>query len=57
MTAFLQSKEKVHRKDLARAEAIPLLMPRLLCHILEHLGFPEEPRIECWAELSSDLIP
>ena len=21
-------------------------MPRLLCHVLEHLGFPEEPRIE-----------
>ena len=46
MTAFLHFEEKVHRKDLARAEAIPLLMPRLLCHILEHLGFPEEPRIE-----------
>ena len=47
MTAFLHFEEKVHRKDLARVEAIPLLMPRLLCHILEHLGFPEEPRIEC----------
>ena len=46
MTEFLHFEEKVHRKDLARAEAIPLLMPRLLCHILEHLGFPEEPRIE-----------
>ena len=46
MTVFLHLEEKVHRKDLARAEAIPLLMPRLLCHILEHLGFPEEPRIE-----------
>ena len=21
-------------------------MPRLLCHVLEHLGFPEEPRTE-----------
>ena len=46
MTAFLHFEEKVHRKDLARAEAIPLLMPRLLCHVLEHIGFPEEPRIE-----------
>ena len=45
MTAFLHFEEKVHRKDLARAEAIPLLMPRLLFH-LEHLGFTEEPRIE-----------
>ena len=47
MTALLHFEEKVHRKSLARAEAIPLLMSRLLCHVLEHLGFPEEPRIEC----------
>ena len=46
MTALLHFEEKVHRKDLAWAEAIQLLMPRLLCHVLEHLGFPEEPRIE-----------
>ena len=46
MTAFLHFEEKVHRKDLARAKAIPLLMPRLLCHVLEHLWFPKEPRIE-----------
>ena len=46
MTALLHFEEKVHRKDLARIEAIPLLMPRLLCQILEHMGFPEEPRIE-----------
>ena len=46
MTALLHFEEKVHRKGLTRAEAIPLLMPRLLCHVLEHLGFPEEPRIE-----------
>ena len=38
--------EKVHRKGLARAESLPLLMPRLLCQVLEHLGFPEEPRLE-----------
>ena len=48
MTAFLHFEEKVHRKGLTRAEAIPLLMPRLLCHVLEHLGFLEEPRIERW---------
>ena len=46
MTAFLHFEEKVHSKGLARAEAIPLLMLRLLCHVLEHLGFPKEPRIE-----------
>ena len=45
MTAFLHFEEKIHRKDLARAKAIPLLMTRLLCHVLEHLRFPEEPRI------------
>ena len=38
--------EKVHRKGLARAEGLPLLMPRLLSQVLEHLGFPEEPHIE-----------
>ena len=46
MIALLHFEEKVHRKGLARAESIPLLMPRLLCQVLEHLGFPEEPRIE-----------
>ena len=46
MASLLQFEEKVHRKDLARAESIPLLMPRLLCQVLEHMGFPEEPRLE-----------
>ena len=46
MTALLHFEEKVHRKDLARAEAFPLLMSRLLSQVLEHLGFPEEPHIE-----------
>ena len=27
-------------------ESIPLLMPRLLCYVLEQMGFPEEPGIE-----------
>ena len=47
MTALLHFEENVHRKGLTHADTIPLLMPRLLCHVLEHLGFPEEPRIEC----------
>ena len=46
MTSLLHFEEKVHHKGLARAEGLPLLMPRLLSQVLEHLGFPEEPRIE-----------
>ena len=46
MTSLLHFEDKVHRKGLARAESLPLLMPRLLSQVLEHLGFPKEPRIE-----------
>ena len=46
MTSLLHFKEKVHRKGLARAEGLPLLMPRLPSQVLEHLRFPEEPHIE-----------
>ena len=46
MTALLHFEDKVHRKGLARAEGLPLLMPRLLSQVLEHLGFPEVPRIK-----------
>ena len=46
MVALLHFKDKVHRKGLVRAEGLPLLMSRLLIQVLEHLGFPEEPRIE-----------
>ena len=46
MTALLHFEDSVHRKGLARVESIPLLMSRLLCQVLEYLGFPEEPRIE-----------
>ena len=46
MTSLMDFEEKVHRKDLVRAESLPLLMPRLLCQVLEHMGFSEEPRIE-----------
>ena len=46
MTALLHFEDKVHRKGLARVESLPLLMPRLLSQVLEHLGFSEEPRIE-----------
>ena len=46
MTSLLHFEEKVHRKGLARVEELPLLMSRLLSQVLEHLGFPEERRIE-----------
>ncbi|RVW58731.1 hypothetical protein CK203_108559 [Vitis vinifera] len=46
MAALLYFEEKVHKKKLQRADAIPLLFPRLLCQILEHLGVdqPERPQ-------------
>ena len=60
MTSLLHFEEKVHRKDLVRAESIPLLMPRLLCQVLEHMGFSEEPRIEmrvrCPLVLSAERV-
>nr|CAN75000.1 hypothetical protein VITISV_014926 [Vitis vinifera] len=46
MVVLLYFEEKVHRKKLLRADAIPLLFPRLLCQILEHLGYPSEPQLE-----------
>ena len=46
MTSLLHFEENVHRKGLARAEAFPLLMPRLLSQVLEHMRFSKEPRIE-----------
>ena len=46
MTSLLHFEEKVYRKGLARAEAFPLLMSRLLSQVIYHLGFLEEPRIE-----------
>ena len=46
MTSLMHFEEKVHLKGLAQAESLPPLMPRLLCQVLEHMGFSEEPRIE-----------
>nr|CAN80877.1 hypothetical protein VITISV_003322 [Vitis vinifera] len=46
VAALLYFEEKVHQKKLLRADAIPLLFPRLLCQILEHLGYPTEPQFE-----------
>ena len=46
MTSLMHFEEKVHRKDLVRAESLPLLMSRLLCQVLDHMGFQAEHRIE-----------
>ncbi|RVW73682.1 hypothetical protein CK203_055012 [Vitis vinifera] len=45
--SLLYFEEKVHKKKLQRADTIPFLFPRLLCQILEHLGYPSEPQ---WSE-------
>nr|CAN83114.1 hypothetical protein VITISV_043241 [Vitis vinifera] len=47
MAVLLYFEEKVHRKKLQRADMIPLLFLRLLYHILEHMGYPTEPHLEC----------
>ena len=46
MTSLCHFEDKVHRRNLSRAESIPLLFPRLLSQVFEHLGFPAEPRLE-----------
>ena len=46
MAVLLYFEEKVHRKKLLRADAIPLLFSRLLCQILKHLGYQFEPQFE-----------
>ena len=43
MTALFHFEDKIHRKNLSRVEAIPLLFLRLLSQVLEHFGFPTEP--------------
>ena len=46
MAVLLHFEEKVHTRRLARADSMPLLFPRLLCHVLAHMGFPADPRSE-----------
>ena len=46
MAAFLHFEEKVHTRRLARVATIHLLFPRLLCHVLAHMGFPADPHSE-----------
>ena len=46
MSSLFHFEKKIHRKHLSRAETIRLLFPRLLSHVLEHLGFLTEPNQE-----------
>ena len=46
MVVLLYFEEKVHKNKLQQADTIPLLFSRLLCHILEHMGYPTEPHLE-----------
>ena len=46
MTSLFHFEIKVHRRNLTRAESTPLMFPRLLCQVLEHIGLPYEPRLE-----------
>ncbi|RVW58418.1 hypothetical protein CK203_109020 [Vitis vinifera] len=41
-----QEELQENRKKLLRADAIPLLFPRLLCQILKHRGYAAEPQHE-----------
>ena len=58
MTSLFHFEDKLHRRNLTRAESIPLLFPRLLCQVFEHMGFPAEPQLDhrrdCEAILISD---
>ena len=46
MTSLFHFEDKVYHRSLPRAESTPLLFPRLLCQVLEHIGFLEDPRLE-----------
>ena len=46
MTSLFHFEDKVHHWSLSQVESTPLLFPRLLCQVLEHMGFPDEPRLK-----------
>ena len=58
MTSLFHFEDKVHRRNLTRAKTNHLLFPRLLCQVLEHIGFPVKPKLEhhrdCNAVLTID---
>ena len=55
MASLFHFQDKVHRKSISRAESMPLLFSRLLCQMLEHMGFPDEPRLECRRDSEASL--
>ena len=55
MTSLFHFEDKVHRRSQSRVESTPLLFSRLLCQVLEHLGFPYEPRLECCHDSEASL--
>ena len=55
MTSLFHFKDKVHRWGLSRAESTPLLFPRLLCQVLEHMGIPNERRLEHRCDSAASL--
>ena len=46
MTSLFHFEDKVHHRSLSRAESMPLLFSRLICQVLKHMGFPNEPRLD-----------
>ena len=56
MTSLFHFEDKVHCRGLSRAESTPLLFPRLLCQVLEHMGFPDEPRLKRRCDSTASLI-
>ena len=55
MTSLFHFEHKVHRKSLRRAESTPFLFPRLLCQVLEHIVFSDEPRLERRRDFEASL--
>ena len=55
MTSLFHFEHKVHRKSLPRAESTPFLFPRLLCQVLEHIVFSDEPRLERRRDFEASL--
>ena len=46
MSSLFHFEEKIHRNNLSKVKAIPLLFPQLLSYVLGQLGFPAEPHCE-----------
>ena len=55
MNSLFHFEDKVHRWGLSRAESTPFLFPRLLFQVLEHIGFPDEPRLERRCDSTTSL--